>query len=674
MSSVFPGKRALAAVCLPLIFVLMCAGFEPAPASAQTMQFIQVTSFTPSLSPVYVLTGDLNGDGKPDLVIVSNEGSGIPSNAYVLLGNGDGSFGSASSYPIGTVGNSLPGQPALADLRGNGDLDLIVPSEDSNVVNVLLGNGDGTFQPFVSYPTSFPSVTGVTVGDFNGDKKLDLGVPDFETVHEGFAANLDVLLGNGDGTFEAPISTPLVPDEVTSSIVSGDFNPAGTLDVAVGTGAVGVLLGDGNGSFQPEVTYLVGATAVQTLVTADFNGDGILDLAATNGTQVGVLLGKGDGTFQAPIYLAVGNGAGGIVAADMNSDGNIDLVVATSSGFSVWLGNGTGTFSLGVAVPVTGATDFGSVAVAAFKTGGLPGVAVSTLTNAFVFLQGPLPVLSFAPAALSFAPETPGTTSSAQTISLTNSGNATLTVSAIGISGADATGFAQTNNCTSLAANASCKINVTSTPNAAGTQTATLSIMDNAPGNPQAIALSGTGSDFSLSVTSQTTITVTPGQAANYSVLVTGTTGFTQAVMLSCSGAPAQSTCTVNPSSVMPGSTANVAVVTTAASAALMPPTGGASLDHPFGLWVVVCGTLGLALLLGIMRYRRKWRPQLLCGLPLFCLLSIGVNMLACGGGSNGSSGGGGTPAGTYALTVTGSFTSGSTTLTHNTKLTLVVQ
>jgi FG-GAP-like repeat/Abnormal spindle-like microcephaly-assoc'd, ASPM-SPD-2-Hydin len=674
MSSLFPGRSRLTAVCLPLIFVLMCAGFAPASASAQTMQFIQVTSFTPSLSPVYVLTGDLNGDGKPDLVIVSNEGSGIPSNAYVLLGNGDGSFGSASRYPIGTVGNSLPGQPALADLRGNGDLDLIVPSEDSNVVNVLLGNGDGTFQPFVSYPTSFPSVTGVTVGDFNGDKKLDLGVADFETVHEGFAANLDVLLGTGDGTFEAPISTPLVPDEVTSSIVSGDFNPAGTLDVAVGTGAVGVLLGDGNGSFQPEVTYLVGPTAVQTLVTTDFNGDGILDLAATNGTQVGVLLGKGDGTFQAPTYLAVGNGAAGIVAADMNSDGNIDLVVATSSGFGVWLGNGTGMFSLGVAVPVTGATDFGSVAVAAFKTGGLPGVAVSTLTSVFVFLQGPLPVLSLAPAALSFAPETPGTTSSAQTISLTNSGNATLTVLGIGISGADATGFAQTNNCTSLAANASCKINVTFTPNAAGTQTATLNVTDNAPGNPQAVALSGTGSDFSLSVTSQTTITVTPGQAANYSVLVSGTTGFTQAVMLSCGGAPAQSTCTVNPSSVMPGSTANVAVVTTAASAALMPPTGGPSLDHPFGLWVVVSGTLGLALLLGIMPYRRKWRPQLLCGLTILCLLSVGVGMSACGGGSNGSSGGGGTPAGTYALTVTGSFTSGSTTLTHNTKLTLVVQ
>jgi hypothetical protein len=172
-------------------------------------------------------------------------------------------------------------------------------------------------------------------------------------------------------------------------------------------------------------------------------------------------------------------------------------------------------------------------------------------------------------------------------------------------------------------------------------------------------------------VTSQTSITVTPGQAANYSVVVSAISGFNQNVMLSCSGEPAQSTCTVTPSSVAAGSTATVAVVTTAASAVATPPASGPSANDPFGFWVAFSGTLGLALLLRMTRHRREWRPQLLYGLTLLCLFSVGVTMSSCGGASSSS---GGTPAGTYPVTVRGSFTSGSTTLTHNTKLTLVVQ
>jgi FG-GAP-like repeat len=662
--TVFLGKGRLTPFCLSLILLLLFAGFGTVPACAQTMQFVQVASFTPSLSPAYVLTGDLNRDGKPDLVIVSNEGTGIPSSAYVLLGKGDGSFGPAYSYPVGTAGNSQPGQPTLADLRGDGNLDLIVPSEVSNVVNVLLGKGDGSFLPAVSYPTSLPSVTGVTAGDFNGDNKVDLAVADFETVHGGFAANVDVLPGNGDGAFGAPISTALGQDGITNSIVSGDFNRDGDLDIA---GAVGlqILLGNGNGTFQQGATYPVGAFDI---VAADFNGDGVLDLATTNGTQVNILLGNGDGTFKTPTSYAVGGF--GIAAVDMNSDGKIDLAVATSSGFSVLLGNGDGTFTLGAAVPVN-QVDQPSIAVADFKTGGLPGVAINTRTSVLVLLQGPLPTLSSSPTVLNFAPQVPGTISSAQTVTLTNSGTATLSLSGLAISGADATGFAQTNNCApTLAAKASCQIKVTSTPGTAGTQTASLNITDNAPGSPQTVALNGTGSDFSLGVTSQTNITVTPGQAANYSVVVSAVSGFNQTADLSCSGIPPQSTCTVTPSSIAPGAAANLAVVTTAASAGLTQPAGGPSADNPFGWWAALSGLLGLALLLGADRYRRERHPQMLYGLTFACLLSVGIAMSACGGGS----GNGGTPVGTYSPVVTGTFTSGSAKLTHTVKVTLVVQ
>ena len=377
------------------------------------------------------------------------------------------------------------------------------------------------------------------------------------------------------------------------------------------------------------------------------------------------------GHLKRPTNYAVGGSAFGIAIADMNSDGKTDVTVATSSGFSVLLGNGDGTFTLGATVPLN--LDQPSIASAAFKTGGLPGVAVSTLTSVLVFLQGSLPVLSLAPTVLNFGPQAPGTTSSAQTVTLTNTGTATLTLSGIAISGVNATSFSESNNCPpTLTANASCQIKVTSTPNAAGAQTASLNVKDNAPGSPQTLALNGTGSDFSLGVSSQTSITVTPGQAANYAVVVSSVSGFNQTVDLSCSGIPPQSTCTVTPSSIAPGSTANVAVVTTTGSAGPTQPAGGPATSNPFGLWAAFSGALGMALLLRMARCRREWRPQFRYGLMFLCLLSINVATSACGGGSGGGSGG--TPMGTYNPVVTGTFTAGSAKLVHTANLTLVVR
>jgi hypothetical protein len=665
--------------CLTLVVMLLGTLLVPVSSSAQAMQFTQVSTFSPPNGTAYVLSGDLNGDGKPDLIVISNEGSGVPSLAYVLLGNGDGSFGPPTGYPIGTYGNSQPNQTVLADLRGNGNLDLIVSTIG---VNVLLGNGDGTFQPSVSYSPSTESANGLTIGDFNGDKKLDLGISAYSTIHNGFSGEVEVFPGNGDGTFGTAITTSL-GNVFAGSMASGDFNGDGKLDIAVNTAAgLQILLGNGDGTFQSGAIYSLGDQSGGPVV-ADLNSDGTLDLAEANGTdgsstQVDVLLGNGDGTFKSPISFAPGAEDSSLVDADMNGDGKIDLVVGDYTGFSVWLGNGDGTFSSGAAVTVTGAKGV-SVAVGSFKTGALPGVAARTYNNAFVFLQGVSPVVSLGATSLTFSPQAPGTTSSSHSITLTNSGTATLTVSGIGISGANSSSFAQTSNCTSLAANGSCQINVTYTPIAAGAQTASLTVTDNAPGSTQTVALNGTGSDFSLSVTTQPSITVTPGQAANYSVSVNPTVGFSQTVALTCSGAPAQSTCAVTPASVTLNSSTsgsvNVAVVTSGATAGMTQPSGGPSTKHPLGIWAVFSGTLGLALLMSTVRCPRDMRPHLRYGLAFLCLLSFGMGMSACGGGSSGNpGGGGGTPAGTYALTVTGTYTAGSTTLTHNTKLTLVVQ
>jgi hypothetical protein len=168
----------------------------------------------------------------------------------------------------------------VADLNGDGKLDLAVPSS-GGTVSILLGNGDGTFQPAVNYPAGYAPAS-VAVGDFNGDGKLDLAVANFGIpCCSGPRGSVAILLGNGDGTFQPPShyaagSNPL-------SIATADFNNDGKLDLAVSTdySGVQVLLGNGDGTFQPAVRYNVPAYAA-SLAIADFNNDGKPDLAVAD--------------------------------------------------------------------------------------------------------------------------------------------------------------------------------------------------------------------------------------------------------------------------------------------------------------------------------------------------------------------------------------------------------
>ena len=291
---------------------------------------------------------------------------------------------------------------------------------------------------------------------------------------------------------------------------------------------------------------------------------------------------------------------------------------------------------------------------------------------------GVLPAVTFSPASLTFSNQTVGTKSSPQVTTATNTGAGTLSITSIAITGSNRSEFAETNNCpSSLSPSDSCEISVTFAPTALGSAAALLSVADNVPGSPQGVSLTGTADvgDFSLSVTSQASQTVTPGQAANYAIAVAPISGFAQKVALSCSGAPAQSTCTVTPSSVTLDGTssapANVAVVTTAASASLVSPAGFPPAGIRLALWLAFFGLSGVVLLGG---GPGKRRGSAVYGLLLLCMLCVVMMWSACGGGSSSSGSGGGTPAGTYTLTVTGTYSSGSANLAHSTKLTLVVQ
>jgi hypothetical protein len=289
----------------------------------------------------------------------------------------------------------------------------------------------------------------------------------------------------------------------------------------------------------------------------------------------------------------------------------------------------------------------------------------------------PAPVASLSPLAVTFPAQYVGTSGLPQTVTLTNTGPVALTISSATASPGD---FGTLSTCGStVAAGSSCAIGVFFDPSATGTQTGTLTVSDNANNSPQTVTLSGTGQDFSLAPSGASSATVSPGQTAGYTVAVSPGGGFSQTVSLACSGAPAMSTCSVSPSSVtLSGSAAtsvSVSVTTAGNSARLMHP--GAPLGGSrFALWFPLFG-LPCIMLVGIWGSSwQKRRSVIVYGLALLCLLSVSIGLPACSTSTSaGNTGGnGGTPAGTYNLTVSGSFSSGSTNLTHTQNLTLVVQ
>lgn len=278
--------------------------------------------------------------------------------------------------------------------------------------------------------------------------------------------------------------------------------------------------------------------------------------------------------------------------------------------------------------------------------------------------------VTFSPPSVTFPGQYVGTAGLNQNVTLTNTGNTTLTINSMVAS--PSTDFSELSACgNNVAPGNSCQIGVFFDPSESGTRSGTLTITDNAAGGPQVVALAGVGEDFAMSASTPTQ-TVTPGQTASYSVSVSPEGGFNQAVQLSCAGAPSGSTCSVTPAAAtLNGSTAQTVTVSvvTGSSATLLLPGGVPRLGKAYGIWLALLGVFGtFALLTAPQRVRRR---GLLTGLLLVCVLSL-LMMPGCGG--EGNQGMGGMQAETYNLTVTGVFASGSTNLTRSTKLTLVVQ
>ena len=325
-------------------------------------------------SPQSVVAGDFNNDGFPDLAVLNTADSTVS----ILLGNGFGGFTVVAS-PSSTGANAT--EIATFDLDGDGKQDLVVTNSSSLTVSVLLGNGDGSFKARTT--TTLPSPSGtpqaLALGDFNGD-----GIPDIAVTNG--SNQVYILLGTGTGAFNVSTGSPFTVDNGVSSIVVGDFNRDGNLDFATANqtaSTITVMQGDGTGNVFTSIPgaslSLAGSAAPMSIVAADFDGDGKIDLAVAESSlnQVGVLLGNGDGTFGLQAVYATGTQPVALTVGDFNSDGIPDIAVvnATGTGTSLLLGAGTGNFQTQIQSAV--GTNPTALAVADFDGDGNSDFAVA---------------------------------------------------------------------------------------------------------------------------------------------------------------------------------------------------------------------------------------------------------------------------------------------------------
>ena len=507
------------------------------------------------------------------------------------------------------------------DLNGDGKLDLItVQWSPTNTFTVLLGNGDGTFN--LQTPVSVgSSLSGGAIGDINADGKLDLILSN--------STNTLILPGNSDGTFQSPIQLPYA----SSDAAVGDFNNDGKLDLVLyytGYLLQEVPVGSASPTNLSFSNQAVGTKSAAQVVTFSNTGSSTLTVTSIEITGVNV------GDF-----------------AETNTCGST-LAINASCQISV-------TFA-----PSAAGSRSATLNIAGNGIGGTTSVTLSGVRYV-------LPSLS--PSPRTFPNQYVGTSGLPQTVMLTNpAGNGAVSISSV--TATPSSDFAVVSSCgNSVADGTTCSISVFFDPSVSGTRTGTLTVTDSASNSPQTAALTGTGEDFSMS-SGSSSATVSPGQTATYKLTVASGGGFNQTVTLSCSGAPAQSSCSVSPSSMKlsgtASSTATISVTTAASTARLMPPIGIPPNGSTLRLAVLSIGLTMLASWVGLRR--NSGRRLVPYGFALLFLLSVGVTMAGCGGGNSSSGGSGGTPAGSYTLSVTGTFNSGATTLTHTTKLTLIVQ
>ncbi len=338
-------------------FVLGTATLTPGPPG---LSFLPNPMFVEG--PELIASGDFNGDGIPDLAVVS-----FDLGVSIYLGSGDGTFVSGPKTSPTTATGGTPSSIVVGDFNGDGKTDLVLLDGG---ITILLGNGDGTFAT-VANPPQIQGVEAATIGDFNGDGNADLAMtnPTSNTV--------TILFGHGDGTFATGLAT--ATGDSPSAVAAGDFNEDGKVDLAVTnqvSNTITILVGNGDGTFSAAASPATSSEPT-SIVVGDLNGDGKADLAVANSTSstLTILIGNGDGTFTPIASPAAEKGSSPVALGDFNGDGTPDLAMAGVNALDVviLLGNGDGTFKETAGQPSTYGTQ--SIAIGDFDGDGLSDLA-----------------------------------------------------------------------------------------------------------------------------------------------------------------------------------------------------------------------------------------------------------------------------------------------------------
>jgi hypothetical protein len=699
------------------------------------------------------LVADFNGDGFVDIVVPDDSFSF----AY-LEGYGDGTFRAALDYYSPVPGGFDAGGTTIAsgDFNGDGYPDFVVgnygynPNTPSGIgVTVFLSNSDGSLKPGVNYGTG-GSYQGVTVGEFNGDSKLDIAA--VNQSNDG----VQIFHGNGDGTFALDTFYPTLLTEA-HTIVTGDFNGDGHPDLAVLNSdsqttlpniTISVLLSNGAGGFQTAALYVVNSSVGfgEGIAAVDVNNDGILDLVVTeqNPGIVAVLLGKGDGTFQPPLTTAFNyNQLGNLTLGDLDGDGKVDVAVAVDdplvgTGVAIAKGNGDGTFQTAVLYSTTlqnpalnlplpgdvkmidlngdGKLDlvysnsaFGTVGVL-YNTGTNPfaagmfydpveysaGSEVYALALVDVNQDGAVDVVmaddfyAGATVLLNASGNVSTIASSVNPVALGQSTTFTATVATKvrGVSTVPTGNVTFLDGSTSLGAAALsggvAKLTTSSLTMGTHSITAQYAGDSNFHSSTSTVLSEVVTGPQDFAVTANpSSVTVKAGSPAQYPITVTPSNGYAGTVTFSCvsNTLPSKTTCSFSPSSISPSSgtyaTVTLTLSTTAATASLVVPAQPNAKPGAPSLWAGL-SSFGIFSLVLAGIGRKRGRRQMAIVLGMVLVLAM-FTLVGCGGSNNSSTppitnpGVPGTPSGSYPVTVTAAGT-GIGTPTHTMTVTLVVQ